>query len=340
MSDQNAKNGLGMTSVPFNSPSDQSVAQPGQVPSNEDGKQKGSLVRGEWLNAANKVFKIAERVLGALPVVGSYVGAVAKVGLTVVEMVQEAAGDEEGLEFKRYAGSLKNLQEQVRHALEEIQVNASFFEHTATTHFNCCQLLANLKVSILVSELHNENAQIEQHRLLDRLDDGNYGAEGNLIENITCLPGTQTEILQHIDDWIRNTSDSEQVLWIREMAGRGKLTIVSTVAHNWKRGAACAIFHFRRGQNKLDNRLICSLAQQLAKSVDPEPKHATFSSMGENEDIAKQSFDEQFNALFVTPLSDIKPDSFPVLIIVDALDECNSVDYAVDFVKLIERRLP
>ncbi|KAG9023585.1 hypothetical protein FS837_005715, partial [Tulasnella sp. UAMH 9824] len=88
MSDQNAKNGLGMTSVPSNSPLDQSVAQPGQVPSNEDGKQKGSSVRREWLNAANKAFKIAEGVSGALPVVGSYVGAVAKVGLTVVEMVQ------------------------------------------------------------------------------------------------------------------------------------------------------------------------------------------------------------------------------------------------------------
>lgn len=59
-----------------------------QVSSVGRGKEKGSSLRGELLNGANKVFKFAEGVSGTLPVVGSYVGAVAKVGLTVVEMVQ------------------------------------------------------------------------------------------------------------------------------------------------------------------------------------------------------------------------------------------------------------
>ncbi|KAG8953782.1 hypothetical protein FRC00_006115, partial [Tulasnella sp. 408] len=52
------------------------------------GKGKGSSRRGELLDGANKAFKIAEGLSRALPVVGRYVGAVAKVGLTVVEMVQ------------------------------------------------------------------------------------------------------------------------------------------------------------------------------------------------------------------------------------------------------------
>lgn len=51
----------------------------------------GSSRRGELLNGANKALKLAETVSGALPVVGSYVGVVAKVGLTIVEMVQVSA---------------------------------------------------------------------------------------------------------------------------------------------------------------------------------------------------------------------------------------------------------
>ncbi|KAG8925197.1 hypothetical protein FRC00_004237, partial [Tulasnella sp. 408] len=52
------------------------------------GKEEGSSRRAEVLNGANRAFKIAEGLSGALPVVGTYVGAVAKVGLTIVEMVQ------------------------------------------------------------------------------------------------------------------------------------------------------------------------------------------------------------------------------------------------------------
>ncbi|KAG8902571.1 hypothetical protein FRC00_001364 [Tulasnella sp. 408] len=191
----NAHNDVTATSVPSNSPPAQSSLQSNQVSSSKGGKQKGSSTRGEWLDSANKAFKIAEGASGALPVVGSYVGAVAKVGLTVVEMVQTMEGNDETAErlgnhvwrlsnvlervskhsqgsektqtiegmnelqqelhsvqqqikelqaqrgMKKVwsssdnAGSLKNLQEQVRAALEEIQ------------------LLANLNISILVNEL-------------------------------------------------------------------------------------------------------------------------------------------------------------------------------------------
>ncbi|KIO18897.1 hypothetical protein M407DRAFT_38245, partial [Tulasnella calospora MUT 4182] len=59
-----------------------------------------------------------------------------------------------------------------------------------------------------------------------------------------CFPGTRLEILKEIDEWIRDTSSSNPVLWISGMAGRGKSTIASTVVHNWKCRASCAIFHF------------------------------------------------------------------------------------------------
>ncbi|KIO26476.1 hypothetical protein M407DRAFT_58496, partial [Tulasnella calospora MUT 4182] len=59
-----------------------------------------------------------------------------------------------------------------------------------------------------------------------------------------CLPGTRAQILERIDDWIRDLETLDRVLWIRGMAGRGKSTIASTVAYRWRYRAACAIFHF------------------------------------------------------------------------------------------------
>ncbi|KAG9046932.1 hypothetical protein FS837_003368 [Tulasnella sp. UAMH 9824] len=50
--------------------------------------QKENKLRRESLNDAKKAFKLTEGVSGALPVVGTFVGAVAKVGLTVSEMLQ------------------------------------------------------------------------------------------------------------------------------------------------------------------------------------------------------------------------------------------------------------
>ncbi|KAG8920180.1 hypothetical protein FRC01_000885, partial [Tulasnella sp. 417] len=84
----NVKSHPGTTSIPSNESPDQSVPQIGQLTSSKAGKQKATLGRDGWLNSVNKAFKIAEGASGALPVVGAYVGAVAKVGLTVVEMVQ------------------------------------------------------------------------------------------------------------------------------------------------------------------------------------------------------------------------------------------------------------
>lgn len=177
----------------------------------------------------------------------------------------------------------------------------------------------------------------EQRRLLDRLGDGKYGARGNAIEGVTCLPGTRVEILGRIDDWIRDTAGPERVLWIRGMAGRGKSTIASTVADRWKYRASSAIFHFRHGQNTLDARLVCALARQLGESHVQQVKTAILETVRENEDIAGQRLNEQFTILLVDSLKAIRENSFPVLLIVDALDECESVDYVVDFVKLIDQ---
>ncbi|KIO27716.1 hypothetical protein M407DRAFT_54137, partial [Tulasnella calospora MUT 4182] len=149
--------------------------------------------------------------------------------------------------------------------------------------------------------------------------------------------GTRMEILERIESWIRGTSTVNRVLWIRGMAGRGKSTIASTVAHNWQLRASCALFHFRRGQNALNERIVCALARQLGSSVVPEVRNAILESVRENEDIADQRLSVQFETLLVAPLSTLKRQPHTILIVVDALDECDNPKDAEDFVKLIDR---
>lgn len=148
------------------------------------------------------------------------------------------------------------------------------------------------------------------------------------------------EILQRIDDWIRDTSVSDRVLWIRGMAGRGKSTIASTVAHSWKHRASCAIFHFRRGQHALNHRLVCALARQLGSSLVPEVKRAVLEGVWENKGVARQRLDEQFEVLLASPLAKLNHQPYPVIIVVDALDECDNRTDAVNFITLIDRHSP
>lgn len=181
----------------------------------------------------------------------------------------------------------------------------------------------------------------EQQRLLDRLGDASYGARGDAIEDVICLEGTRVEVLDSINTWVRDASTSEKVLWIRGMAGRGKSTVASTVAYQWKYWSASAIFHFRRGQSEADKRLVCALARQLGNcTLLPEVKESILQSVRENPDIGQGRLQDQFQALFVRPLSRLSNISLPILLVIDALDECTDVNYAVNFVNLLDRFLP
>ncbi|KIO28103.1 hypothetical protein M407DRAFT_51258, partial [Tulasnella calospora MUT 4182] len=152
-----------------------------------------------------------------------------------------------------------------------------------------------------------------------------------------CIPGTRVHILEQIDHWVRGSAASERILWVCGMAGTGKSTIASTVAHAWRFRASCAIFHFRRGQDALETPLVCALARQLGTSLVPEVRNAVLDSVRENEDIANQRLSEQFKTLLVASLRKLEGHPYPILIIVDALDECRNAKDVVDFVRLIHQ---
>ncbi|KIO31771.1 hypothetical protein M407DRAFT_19280 [Tulasnella calospora MUT 4182] len=209
-----------------------------------------------------------------------------------------------------------------------------FLEQVKTAE-NELHRLISLDVKDIVKKHYAVTMNAEQRALLDRLGDGSYGAHGSTTKDATCLEGTREGILQRIDEWIEDPS-SQRVLWIYGMAGQGKSTIAATVAHRWRDRSAWAVFHFRRGQTALEKRLVCSLAKQLGGRATPEFRRALLKAVGENEDIAQGWLDEQFKVLLANPLKDYPSESPPILLVADALDECEDIDYARMFVELID----
>lgn len=170
--------------------------------------------------------------------------------------------------------------------------------------------------------------------LLGRPGESDYGEQGHMVKEALCLEETRKEILHRIEEWIQDTS-AGRVLWISGMAGRGKSTIAATIAHRCGSRSALGLFHFRRGQIALEGRLIYALAKQLKANGTPEIKHAILTAIQENDVLPKQ-LEKQFEVLLVNTLKHHPPGSPPVLLIVDALDECMDTDYATSFIRLID----
>lgn len=346
-----------------------------------DDRAKANPGDPNWLRAVKVTFSAVETVSGAIPIIGSYVGAAANVGTKVVEMIQNMNSNEEAAKdlcicASRLSEILKNFQSrsietrkddltkyitELQRQLQLVQrqvdtINSSGtlskalfadehasilkgYQEAIRVALNQMQLLVSLNITSLITELYDKEALKEQRRLVNLLGDATYGARGTSIEDVVCLPGTRVQVLDRINAWIRSASASERVLWMRGMAGRGKSTIASTIAHQWKHQAATAIFHFRCGQRGLDQRLICALARQLGRSdLVPQVKEAILQNIAENEDIAQERLTEQFLKLLIWPLaqSNSSGNSRPILLIVDALDECDDLEYAVNFVRLID----
>jgi hypothetical protein len=115
------------------------------------------------------------------------------------------------------------------------------------------------------------------------------------------------------------------------MAGTGKSTISRTVAKSFKKSLSLgASFFFKRGEGDRANakKFFPTITRQLANNI-PQLIPGIRNAIHDDPGITEKSLKEQFDKLFLHPLLGIKlPDSRPLnlLIVVDALDECERED--------------
>jgi hypothetical protein len=143
-----------------------------------------------------------------------------------------------------------------------------------------------------------------------------------------CLPGTRTEILRSIADWAHSTSVEKRLLWLKGLAGSGKSTLSTTIAHAFQeQGRLGAFVFFNRDVEERNQpaNVIRTLAYQLA-SFSLAMRTAIAQAIETTPRITHSALRFQFTKLLIEPLQNLPAAEGPVVLILDALDECGSAE--------------
>jgi hypothetical protein len=157
-----------------------------------------------------------------------------------------------------------------------------------------------------------------------------YAEGAGLDTGKQCLPGTRTEIISEITNWINSTEDNvKRVLWLSGPAGKGKSAIAHTIA-NWFNDVgglgSCYCFDRQRDADRRHEKIFSTIARDLADR-DPEMRRALAEAVKDANSL-KTTADivQQWDKLLMKPLG--KPSGSivrPVAIVIDALDESGGV---------------
>ena len=138
-----------------------------------------------------------------------------------------------------------------------------------------------------------------------------------------CLENTREQTLQDIYEWISGTG-YPNILLLTGGAGTGKSTIATTVAETRRRSShpVCHLF-FLRGKSD-PSTVIRTISYNLAVSI---PSIAVFieAEVKRSGELSSATLKSQFAILLRRPLSSIPSEiSYPILIVLDAINECGT----------------
>ncbi|KAJ5369269.1 uncharacterized protein N7496_009029 [Penicillium cataractarum] len=160
-------------------------------------------------------------------------------------------------------------------------------------------------------------------------------------DEVQCLPGTRTQLLSQIMEWV--TSPSQKcIFWLKGMAGTGKSTISRTVARSLKdTNHLGASFFFKRGEGDRENakKFFPTLTRQLIFGI-PELRPSVQEALDKDPEILSKSLREQFEKLLLQPLLNLdqvgrEPQTQTVIIVIDALDECEHEQDVRNIIRLL-----
>jgi hypothetical protein len=139
-----------------------------------------------------------------------------------------------------------------------------------------------------------------------------------------CVGNTRRNIINDIMAWAADDStEAKKVLWIYGLAGTGKSTLSSTIARNMHSlHRLGAFFLFNRDKPLRDSRtLIRTLAYRLA-DFDPCFRAAISPLVKQDSNITISALEYQFQNLLIYALKSVEWPRGPIVLIIDALDEC------------------
>ncbi|RPB19119.1 hypothetical protein L211DRAFT_744915, partial [Terfezia boudieri ATCC MYA-4762] len=239
---------------------------------------------------------------------------------TALELEQEFKALRKILEPGKRQGILKSFGRRLRWPLQKEDVDKIF------------QLLERHKTTLITAmncdQMYEADSQ-EQQKCLSRLPDAEGAAYNHRLweHEDRCLPGTRIDICQQIMDWFEDPK-GECIFWLNGMAGTGKSTISRTVAWDLaEKKRLAASFFFSRGRGDISHagQFFTTIAAQLARSL-PALRPLISKAIEENFDILKQGLSEQWKHLILNPLKNAPAQSIQLVVVIDALDECDNYD--------------
>ena len=142
-----------------------------------------------------------------------------------------------------------------------------------------------------------------------------------------CLENTRRNVINDVMAWIAdNSNEGKKVLWVYGLAGTGKSTLSTTIAQIMRRLNRLGAFFFFNHDIPQRNfaTLIRTLAYQLA-AFDSRFRDAISRVVADNENIAGMPLEFQFESLLsANALKSVEWPGGPVVLVIDALDECGS----------------
>jgi hypothetical protein len=159
----------------------------------------------------------------------------------------------------------------------------------------------------------------------------------NHSEVVLCHRGTRVDLLDQIMAWSA-AGDERHVFWLSGLAGTGKSTIARTVAHRCADARRLgASYFFVRGGGDLAStgKFVTTVAVQLARELPELKPHISRAARAAARNIGAMALQEQWARLVLQPLAEVRGGSRgglwrrrrppkPVVVVVDALDECDS----------------
>ena len=138
-----------------------------------------------------------------------------------------------------------------------------------------------------------------------------------------CLENTRIQTLQDIYEWISGT-EYPNILLLTGGAGTGKSTIATTVAERYRGDGhlGCHLF-FLRGKSD-PSTVIRTISYNLAVSI-PSIARFIHEEVKRSGELSSATLKSEFNILLRKPLSSISSKiNHPILVVLDAIDECGS----------------